>query len=491
MRNLFNLSFKAKIIAGAIAMLSVIVFTLVFLFTTLSNKEKLISKIEYISNLSNELADLESSNARVKALLFEAAYLDKDMNSLLIDAEKELQLLSKTRMEIMERYVELENITTTFDKLIKLEGIYQSQIDLLNSGNVVEAKELFYNEGFDYFEEIFSVNHDLEQKFHNKKGELYLAYEEEGEKNVRMMTIVSIILILIVVANLIMTTRLVSMLSKELKGSIQVLSTSAAEIQTTVTEISTGATETATAVSETTSTIEEVKQTASVASDRASTLQETSERASEMGDKGLETSQKMVTAMQNISEQMKVIISSITKLEEQNRSIAEITTTVADIADQSNMLAVNASIEASKAGEHGKGFSVVAQEIKSLAEQSKKSASQIRDILGDVQKLVEQSSETVKKGNEIAEEGDRMVTEDRKVIELLIESINEALDAAVQLSSSSQQQLAGMEQIVPAMENINQASEQNVAGSKQTQEAIEELNVMAKNLEAVIEKYRL
>ncbi|MDZ7776462.1 MAG: Hpt domain-containing protein [Bacteroidales bacterium] len=93
---------------------------------------------------------------------------------------------------------------------------------------------------------------------------------------------------------------------------------------------------------------------------------------------------------------------------------------------------------------------------------------------------MEQSAETIKKGNEIAEEGNRLVSEDRKVVEAMIDSINEAVDAAVQLSSSSQQQLAGMEQIVPAMENINQASEQNVAGSKQTQEAIEELNVMAK-----------
>ncbi|MDZ7776463.1 MAG: methyl-accepting chemotaxis protein [Bacteroidales bacterium] len=388
MRNLFNLSFKAKITSGAVAMLIMIAFTLVFLFTTLGRKEEIIGEIKTTSTLSNDLADVDASIARIKTLLFEAAYVDNEKASVLNEAEKELQMLKNNQNEIFEGFDESENVKEVFDKLVKLEVIYQNQIDLMRSGEFDEAKQLFMGEGSDFYEQVYSATADLERKAQKQKDQLYADYETEGRKNVVMMAIISILLVLVVLLVLFLTTRLVSKLSKELKSSVQVLSTSVAEIQTTVTEISTGATETATAVSETTSTVEEVKQTASVASERAGSLQETSERASEMGDKGLETSQSMVDAMRKISEQMKVIINSINKLEEQNRSIAEITTTVADIADQSNMLAVNASIEASKAGEHGKGFSVVAQEIKSLAEQSKKSASQIRDILGEVQKLV-------------------------------------------------------------------------------------------------------
>src|SRR5258707_7263519 len=90
--------------------------------------------------------------------------------------------------------------------------------------------------------------------------------------------------------------------------------------------------------------------------------------------------------MSPIRKQMEAIAQSIVRLSEQGQTIGLIIATVEDLAAQSNLLAVNAAIEAAKAGEHGKGFGVVAQEVKSLAEQSRQATNQVRTILSDVQK---------------------------------------------------------------------------------------------------------
>ena len=90
--------------------------------------------------------------------------------------------------------------------------------------------------------------------------------------------------------------------------------------------------------------------------------------------------------MNHIREQMESIADSVVRLSEQGQAISEIIATVNDIAEESNLLAVNAAIEATRAGEFGKGFAVVAQEVKSLAEQSRQATAQVRTILMEVQK---------------------------------------------------------------------------------------------------------
>lgn len=280
-------------------------------------------------------------------------------------------------------------------------------------------------------------------------------------------------------------------ITSEIRNGVNVLGTSASEILSTVTEISTGAAETATSVSETTTTVEEVRQTAVISNQKAQTLLESSRKAAESVEKGRTSINEVIASMQKIDNQMNIISQTVLKLSEQNRTIGEITSSVADIADQSNLLAVNAAIEAAKAGEHGRGFTVVAQEIRSLADQSKKATAQVKEILNEINKSVNQAVGVTEQGTRTVEEGAKLVAQSGDVIELLAENVEDTAQASVQISSSNHQQMAGMEQIFPAMGNIKQASEQNVAGIKQAQAAAHDLNNLGQNLKEIIGKFNL
>jgi len=275
-------------------------------------------------------------------------------------------------------------------------------------------------------------------------------------------------------------------ISRQLRESIDQLSTSSAEILATTTQVASGAAETASAVSETTVTVEEVKQTAQVASQKARAVSESAQKASQVSQNGRKSVEETMQGMQRVQEQMEAIAESIVRLSEQSQAIGEIIATVNDLAEQSNLLAVNAAIEANKAGEQGKGFAVVAQEVKSLAEQSKQATAQVRTILGDIQRATSAAVLATEQGNKAVQAGVKQTTETGESIRLLADSISEAAQSATQIAASSQQQMVGMDQVALAMENIKQASVQNVAGTKQAEVAAQSLHELGQKLSDMI-----
>ena len=195
--------------------------------------------------------------------------------------------------------------------------------------------------------------------------------------------------------------------------------------------------------------------------------------------------------MGEIKKQMETIAESIMKLSEQSLAIGDITSAVNDLAEQSNLLSVNASIEAAKAGELGRGFAVVAQEVKALAEQSKQATTQIRTILNDVQKATAKAVLTAEQGGKAVEMGMKQVLQSGDSIKTLSESISEAALVANQIAASSQQQLIGVEQVVVAIQNINQATSQNVTGTKQVETSAGDLNKLGLLLKEIVNEFRV
>ncbi|MEI6519444.1 MAG: CHASE3 domain-containing protein [bacterium] len=277
----------------------------------------------------------------------------------------------------------------------------------------------------------------------------------------------------------------------ELLTGVTLLVSAASEISATAAQLASSATETASSVSQTTTTVEEVKQTSRVAIDKAKEVSESAKRTELVSQNGEQAVSATIAGIQQIREQMVHIAESIMSLSEQSQAIGEIISSVDDLAEQSNLLAVNAAIEAAKAGDQGKGFAVVAREVKSLAEQSRQATRQVRTILNDIQKATGAAVMATEQGNKAVEAG---VIQSGKVNESLLvlsASISESTQMAMQIMASSQQQFAGVDQVTSAMENIKEATRQNVDGAQQLEESAHNLNALGQRLKELVDQYRL
>jgi methyl-accepting chemotaxis protein len=279
--------------------------------------------------------------------------------------------------------------------------------------------------------------------------------------------------------------------TKSILDGINVLGSSSSQILASTSQVSASATQTAAAVTETTATVEEVKQTAQLSSQKARAVADNAQQSADISYSGTQSVNDMVAGMERIREQMTHIAESVVRLSEQSQAIGDIINTVNDLAEQSNLLAVNAAIEAAKAGEQGKGFAVVAQEVKSLAEQSKQATTQVRNILNEVQKATGTAVMATEQGNKAVDAGLTQAVAAGHSIHALAESIEGAAQAATQIAASSQEQLAGVDQVALAMNNIKDASSQNVSSMRQLESAARDLNEVGVGMRQLVEKYRV
>jgi methyl-accepting chemotaxis protein len=262
-----------------------------------------------------------------------------------------------------------------------------------------------------------------------------------------------------------------------------------AEILAGTAQQAAGAQEQAASVAETMSTVNEVLQTSEQAAERARAVSEAAQRADDVGRTGRKAVDETVTVMGSIREKSESTAESILLLAEQAQAIGEIIGTVNEIAEQTNLLALNAAIEASRAGEQGKGFSVVAGEVKALAEQSKKATAQVRQILGDIQKATNQAVMVTEEGSKSVQSGIRVVHQAGETIKALSDTIGEAAQAAMQIVASASQQVTGMAQIQQAMADINQVSTQNLASTRQAETAVRDLDLLGGRLKETLSSY--
>ncbi len=288
--------------------------------------------------------------------------------------------------------------------------------------------------------------------------------------------------------------RMTENLREQIRGMVEaasVLVASASEIVASTSQLASSASQSAAAVAQTTATVEEVRQTAQLASQKARQVSETAQKAVQSSQSGRKSAEDVGAGMDRIRQQMEAIAASMGRLSEHSQVIGQIIATVEDLAVQSNLLAVNAAIEAAKAGEHGKGFGVVAQEVKSLAAQSRQATGEVRTILGDIQKATAAAVLATEQGSKAVEAGSRQTEVAGEVIQALAGGVNEAAQAATQIAASSQQQMVGVDQVAGAMESIKQASTQNMASARQLEAAARDLNDLGQRLKQMVGSYSL
>ncbi|MFN3532376.1 MAG: methyl-accepting chemotaxis protein [Candidatus Brocadia sp.] len=242
-------------------------------------------------------------------------------------------------------------------------------------------------------------------------------------------------------------------------GSSQVLSASE-QISASSQSLSEATSEQAASIEETSSTMEEISSMTKQNADNAAEASKLAKLCNNTVEHGSATVTEMNDAMKKISES--------------SGKIADIIKIIEGIAFQTNLLALNAAVEAARAGEHGRGFAVVADEVRNLAQRSSTAAKDITALITDSVKKAEIGTELVKKTREVFS---NMVTQVKKVTDL----VNE-------IATASEEQTHGIEQISKAIQQLDQVVQQNAANAEETAAASEELSAQAQGLNALVDK---
>jgi len=205
--------------------------------------------------------------------------------------------------------------------------------------------------------------------------------------------------------------------------------------------------------------LEEVAATSNEFTNNAQTLSINAQKMGEMGEhtsqqaqKGNKAVQDAVSKMRETSQIMDNLKVIVTALGSRAHDISKIVDTIKGFADQTNLLALNAAIEAARAGEHGKGFSVVAEEVRNLAEQSSKSASEITGLVEDIDNQIKGVISNMDNGVEKVEQGTVVVFNASQVLESIISNMADIIEQIGRVSLASQEIGAGSEEVSAAVE---------------------------------------
>ena len=269
------------------------------------------------------------------------------------------------------------------------------------------------------------------------------------------------------------------------------LGAATSEILASTQEQAASASQQAAAVQQANATMSQITQAGAQISDRARQVAASAEATTGASGAGLQSVQNTFTTMESIREQAEAVADNVVALSEKTQAVGEIIATVNDIAEQSHLLALNAAIEAAAAGEHGRSFSVVASEMKNLADQSKQATVQVRAILGDIQKAINSSVMLTEEAVKRVESGRQQAGSADRAIRTLADNIEESVQAFQQIVGGSSQQQIGFEQVSQAFRSIGVAAQQTATSTRQSEKAASNLNALAQQLRAVVEKYRI
>lgn len=278
------------------------------------------------------------------------------------------------------------------------------------------------------------------------------------------------------------SVRLRETMISAIRDATQQLGSATAELLAAATQQGSGSQEQAAAIAETATTAEEIAQTAAQAAERIRSVAEASQRSAQATTDGKRAVDETVGRIGALKDRVGQMAENILQLAEHAQAIQELTSTVSDLAEQSNILALNAAIEASRAGEHGRGFSVVASEVRALAEQSKKATKQVTSLLGEMQRQTNRAVMITEEGTKSADKAVQAVAEAGEMFGDIALRVSDSAQAAIQVAASASQQALGVSQIQQAMRDINQVTTQSLASTRQIERASRDLSVLSTRL---------
>jgi methyl-accepting chemotaxis protein len=209
-------------------------------------------------------------------------------------------------------------------------------------------------------------------------------------------------------------------------------------------------------------------------------------QALSLAEDGTRSVQQTIQGMSGLRDKVDAIAQQIVNLSEQTGQITIVSDLVADLASQTNMLALNAAVEAARAGEQGKGFSVVAGEIRKLADQSKKSADKINALAEDIQTAINRTVMVTDEGTKTVNAGIDLAQSTAATFAGVTDAVNNVFLNSQQISNSAKQQAVSIQQVLSSMTNISQGSQESAIGMHQVKMTTRELTQVADELKAAV-----
>jgi len=275
-----------------------------------------------------------------------------------------------------------------------------------------------------------------------------------------------------------------------LRQSVDLLSKSVAHLATSASEQTTMIANQAAALREMQATVQEIRQTSRTAADKAASVVRAADRVDELDRIGGAAIESTLSGITDVIDEVTGISGKIGELGERARQIGHITQTVKDLADQSNMLALNAAIEAVRSGEHGKGFSVVAREIRALADQSIEATTRARSILGEVSDAIRLTVARTDTGMQKMEAGLVQARASGNSLRELSEIMRTNFAAVRQIGSVVTQQDAGVTQMFGAVGDLSKMMDGIVERIDTTNRAVDDLRAATLEVTAIVQRFR-
>ncbi len=282
---------------------------------------------------------------------------------------------------------------------------------------------------------------------------------------------------------------------RELIGQVreasEAVSTSCGEIKTSSVQMAEGAREQSRQTDEVASAVEEMSKTIAENSRNADSTAQTATRARESAMHGGTVVGETTAGMKKLAKVVDQSAQTVEALGASGDKIGEIVVVIEDIADQTNLLALNAAIEAARAGEQGRGFAVVADEVRKLAERTTKSTKEIGDMIRSIQKDTRRAVDAMKAGTNEVSNGIALAEKAGGALKEIVTISQNLTDMVAHIAAASGEQSAASEQITKNIETINTVTTKAAALSKKVADTADRLNTLTIKLGNLVSQFRL
>ncbi|QQS35457.1 MAG: cache domain-containing protein [Ignavibacteriales bacterium] len=278
---------------------------------------------------------------------------------------------------------------------------------------------------------------------------------------------------------------------EQVTQAVQATASASTQISSSTEEMAAGAQEQSAQAGEVASAVEQMTKTILETTKNASSASEASKNAGLIAKEGGSVVNQTIQGINRIAEVVKQSADTVQQLGKSSDQIGEIIQVIDDIADQTNLLALNAAIEAARAGEQGRGFAVVADEVRKLAERTTKATKEIALMIKQIQKDTSGAVESMNQGTLEVEKGKELANKAGDSLKQIITGAESVVDIVSQVAAASEEQSSAAEQISKNIESISAVTQESAQGVQQIARAAEDLNRLTNNLEELVAKFKI